>query len=234
MWSIYKHTFPNGKCYIGLTKQDPKTRFKNGYGYETCPLMWNAIQKYGWDSIETTWLYTEINDLNKACYLEKEAIEQYHSNEREFGYNLANGGQGGATNKYDHGLIYQCWLEGHNIVEITRIIGCSNVTVRRVLDEYNVPSFERRSRQNKIEGKPNNKYNHEVILQQWLDGKTVKEICDEHGCNRGTVKIILDNANISLEEREKRRREASAQALRKRHSKTERSSVAELATLLDD
>lgn len=218
MWSIYKHTFPNGKCYIGLTKQDPAIRFKNGYGYETCPLMWNAIQKYGWESIETTWLHTNIDDLAVAAYLEREAIKQYHSNEREFGYNLANGGQGGATNKYDHGRIYQYWLEGNNIVEIVALVGCSNTTVRRVLDEYNVPSFERRSRQNRIGGRPNNKYNHEIILQQWLSGKSVKEICEEHGCNRGTVKIILDNANISIEERERRRKETSSQALRKKYA----------------
>ena len=218
MWSIYRHIFPNGKCYIGLTKQDPKVRFKNGYGYESCPLMWNAIQKYGWENVKTVWLYTEIDNLNKACCLERETIEKYRSNEREFGYNLANGGQGGATNKYDHGAIYQCWLEGHNIVEITTIIGCSNVTVRRVLDEYNVSSFERRSRQNKKDGKPNNKYDHEVILQEWLEGQTVKAICEKYGCSRGTVKIILDNANISIEERERRRKEASSQALRQKYS----------------
>lgn len=152
MWSIYKHTFPNGKCYIGLTKQEPELRFKNGYGYETCPLMWNAIQKYGWNNIKTSWLHTNITDIHEAALLERQAIQLYKSNEREYGYNIANGGQGGATNKYDHALIYQYWLEGNNITEIVSIIGCSNVTVRRVLDEYKVPSTERRSRQNKIKG----------------------------------------------------------------------------------
>ena len=233
MWSIYKHTFPNGKVYIGLTKQEPEKRFKNGYGYETCPLMWNAIQKYGWNNIETTWLHTNITDLNKAAYLEREAIQTYHSNEREYGYNLANGGQGGATNKYDHNLIYQYWLEGNNIVEITALVGCSNVTVRRVLDEHNVPSSERMSRQNKKGGKPNNKYDHTVILQDWLGGMSTVQICEKYGCSRGTVRIILNNASISLEEREARRKAASAESLSKKY-KTERSSVAELATLLDD
>ena len=233
MWSIYKHTFPNGKCYIGLTKQTPENRFKNGYGYESCPLMWNAIQKYGWNNIETSWLYTDISDIHKAAILEQEAIQQYKSNEREYGYNIANGGQGGATNKYDHALIYQYWLEGNNIVEIASIVGCSNVTVRRVLDEYNVPSTERRSRQNKIKGQPNNKFNHEIILQDWLSGMSTVEVCKKHQCSRGTVQIVLNNANISLEEREQRRKEASAKSLTNKY-KTERSSVAELATLLDD
>lgn len=180
MWNIYKHTFPNGKCYIGLTKQEPELRFKNGYGYETCPLMWNAIQKYGWNNIKTSWLYTNITDIHEAALLERQAIQLYKSNEREYGYNIANGGQGGATNKYDHALIYQYWLEGNNITEIVSIIGCSNVTVRRVLDEYNVPSTERRSRQNKIKGQPNNKFDHKIILQDWLSGMSTVEICKKH------------------------------------------------------
>lgn len=219
MWSIYKHTFPNGKHYIGLTKQTPELRFKNGYGYESCPLMWNAIQKYGWESIETSWLHVNIPDIHQAALLEREAIALYKSNEREYGYNLANGGQGGATNKYDHAQIYQCWLEGNNINEITALIGCSNVTVRRVLDEYKVSSFERRSRQNKVQGKPNTKYDHEVILQDWLSGLSTVEICQKHKCSRGTVQIVLNNANISLEAREQRRIEAAAKTLSNKNKK---------------
>ena len=102
MWSIYKHTFPNGKIYIGLTKQEPEKRFKNGYSYEDCPLMFNAIKKYGWNNVQTTWLYSNIETVQEAGLLERKAIQEYRSNEREFGYNLSNGGQGGATNKYDH------------------------------------------------------------------------------------------------------------------------------------
>ena len=233
MWSIYKHTFPNGKVYIGLTKQEPEKRFKNGYGYEDCPLMFNAIKKYGWNNVQTTWLYSNIETVQEAGLLERKAIQEYRSNEREFGYNLSNGGQGGATNKYDHDQIYQYWLEGNNIVEIVALIGCSNVTVRRVLDEHNVPSSERMSRQNKKGGKPNNKYDHAVILQDWIDGLSTVQLCEKYGCSRGTVQIILNKANIPLEEREARRKAAAAESLTKKF-KTQRSSVSDLATLLDD
>ena len=30
---VYKHTSPNGKVYIGITKQNPKQRWGNGSGY---------------------------------------------------------------------------------------------------------------------------------------------------------------------------------------------------------
>lgn len=48
---VYKHTNQtNGKVYIGLTKQNPESRWgKNGINYKNkCPHFWNAIQKYGW------------------------------------------------------------------------------------------------------------------------------------------------------------------------------------------
>lgn len=216
MWNIYKHTFPNGKVYIGLTKQEPEKRFKNGYGYENCPLVFNAIQKYGWNNVITSWLYNNIETIQEAGELERKAIQEHHSNEREYGYNLSNGGQGGATNKYNHDQIYQYWLEGNNIVEIVALVGCSSTTVRRVLDEYNVPSSERMSRQNKKGGKPNNKYNHEIILQDWLSGLSTVQLCEKYGCGRGTVQIVLNNANIPLEEREIRRKQASAKSLSKK------------------
>lgn len=34
-WTIYKHTFPNGKCYIGKTSQLPEDRW--GKGWLTLP-----------------------------------------------------------------------------------------------------------------------------------------------------------------------------------------------------
>lgn len=32
-YTVYKHTFPNGKIYIGITKQAPSKRWRNGTGY---------------------------------------------------------------------------------------------------------------------------------------------------------------------------------------------------------
>lgn len=33
MYSVYKHTCPNNKVYIGITSRKPEKRWKNGYGY---------------------------------------------------------------------------------------------------------------------------------------------------------------------------------------------------------
>lgn len=32
MYSVYKHTAPNGKVYIGITGKDPEKRWLNGGG----------------------------------------------------------------------------------------------------------------------------------------------------------------------------------------------------------
>lgn len=42
---VYKHTFPNGKVYIGITKMSPKQRWGNqGKGYYHNKEMWEAIK----------------------------------------------------------------------------------------------------------------------------------------------------------------------------------------------
>lgn len=49
---VYKHTVPNGKVYIGITKQNPSKRWLNGLGYKHSTYFFNAIVKYGWLNIE--------------------------------------------------------------------------------------------------------------------------------------------------------------------------------------
>ena len=97
-YSVYKHTFPNGKVYIGITSVKPENRWMDGRGYLTksnnkyCqPLMAYAINKYGWENIKHEILF---NDLTKeeAEQKEVELIVKYQSNNREFGYNIENGG----------------------------------------------------------------------------------------------------------------------------------------------
>ena len=45
-YSVYELIFPNGKRYIGLTGQEPESRWKNGEGYKG-QLVYKPIKKYG-------------------------------------------------------------------------------------------------------------------------------------------------------------------------------------------
>ena len=88
---VYKHTFPNNKVYIGITKQKPEKRWGNGKGYKHNDYIQNAINKYGWQNIKHKILY---KNLTKEEAEEKEIklIAYYKSNKKEYGYNIENGG----------------------------------------------------------------------------------------------------------------------------------------------
>ena len=53
IYTVYMHTSPSNKRYIGVTKQKPISRWRtDGSGYKHNKHFWNAIQKYGWDNFE--------------------------------------------------------------------------------------------------------------------------------------------------------------------------------------
>lgn len=91
-WCVYMHTSPSGKRYIGITSQEPpEKRWKNGYGYKSNGYFWNAINLYGWSSFKHDILFVNLT-LNEANKKEVELITLYKSDQREFGYNIAPGG----------------------------------------------------------------------------------------------------------------------------------------------
>ena len=86
MYSVYIHKNKiNQKVYIGLTKQNPKDRWRlNGQGYKNQKKFWNAIQKYGWDNFEHIILQTNLTE-NEAVQLEQNLIKSFNSIQN--GYN---------------------------------------------------------------------------------------------------------------------------------------------------
>ena len=51
-WSVYKHTLPNGKVYIGITSKEPSQRWNNGFGYQSQHSFFKEIVSCGWDNIK--------------------------------------------------------------------------------------------------------------------------------------------------------------------------------------
>ena len=89
-YSVYKHTSPSNKVYIGITSMQPKRRWKNGEGYKT-QMFYRAIQKYGWDNFTHEILFGGLTK-DEAEHKETELISYYKSNQKEYGYNVDNGG----------------------------------------------------------------------------------------------------------------------------------------------
>lgn len=91
-YTVYKHTSPSGKIYIGITGRKPRKRFDNGRGYAHCAHMQAAISKYGWENFQHEILQEGLT-REEAEDEEKRLIAYYKSNDRRFGYNIAPGGR---------------------------------------------------------------------------------------------------------------------------------------------
>ena len=96
---VYMHVFPNGKKYIGITSKTPNGRWEGGTGYNKIrqPMMYNAIQKYGWENVEHIILFKDLS-YEEASQKEIELIAKYKTNCRkygnDYGYNMTDGGDG--------------------------------------------------------------------------------------------------------------------------------------------
>lgn len=90
-YKVYKHTCPNGKVYIGITHQNPLTRWAGGFGYETQTYFWRAIVKYGWINIQHEILYDNLSE-EEAKEIEVRLIKEYNSQDINCGYNIMPGG----------------------------------------------------------------------------------------------------------------------------------------------
>lgn len=94
---IYKLTFPNGKSYIGQTKQEFNS-YMNDYlnlskneNYKSYNrLIYKAIRKYGWDNVLKEILFTVSEEF--VDDVERYFIKLYNSTNKIFGYNIEDGG----------------------------------------------------------------------------------------------------------------------------------------------
>lgn len=90
-YTVYMHTSPSGKRYIGITSMKPTERWRNGGGYVHNDYFYKAIKKYGWDNIKHEILFTNLTK-DEAEQKEIELISFYNSDNRDCGYNIDHGG----------------------------------------------------------------------------------------------------------------------------------------------
>lgn len=90
-YSVYKHTSPSGKVYIGITSTSLNDRWRNGKGYNGQVAFKNAIDKYGWENIKHEVLLEGLSKED-AFEKERELISLYDSTNPKHGYNVSVGG----------------------------------------------------------------------------------------------------------------------------------------------
>ena len=87
------HVSPSNKRYIGLTKINPKTRWRNGKGYKNNKYFTSAVKKYGWDNFQHIIIAKSLTE-DEAKWLEVELIREWDTTNRDKGYNISLGGEG--------------------------------------------------------------------------------------------------------------------------------------------
>lgn len=93
-WTVYVHiNNKNGKKYVGITSRDPDVRWAGGRGYSTKLPIGRALNKYGWDNFEHKILFSNIDECT-AKLIEKQLIQEWHTQDDNYGYNITSGGDG--------------------------------------------------------------------------------------------------------------------------------------------
>lgn len=119
-YTVYMHTNKvNGKKYIGMTSQNPITRWANGHGYRRQSRFKAAIMEYGWRNFTHEILYTGLTK-EEAEKIEVELIEEYQTTDSRYGYNTDSGGISSITFGKDHKKHLSEACKGRIITEETR------------------------------------------------------------------------------------------------------------------
>lgn len=110
---IYRYTNKlNGKVYIGQTINEAKRKSR----HKSCKdqdYFHNAIKKYGWENFD----YEVVERVDSKLLDERETfwIVECRSNEREYGYNLSLGGEGGGKRNPEVGLKISQTMKGKHM-----------------------------------------------------------------------------------------------------------------------
>lgn len=88
-YRVYKYIFPDGKIYIGMTKNSIQNR--RDCGYQHNERLRKAYRSCGWKSVKTIILEFGLTK-EQACESEKKYISLYDATNPELGYNISFGG----------------------------------------------------------------------------------------------------------------------------------------------
>jgi hypothetical protein len=131
IYTVYRHVAPNGKSYVGITRQEPKRRFQNGYGYHSQPAFSRAINKYGWDNFTHEVLESNLTE-QEAFERETYYITKVYHSIAPNGYNSKEGGLNGRNLVTP---IIQYYMDKpvnffEGITEASKTLGIAQKTIR--------------------------------------------------------------------------------------------------------
>lgn len=208
---VYKITFPNDKIYIGISNNiyrrmlEHNTDFRNNLPIE------HAIKKYG--KITEFDILEEIAPENRTLMREREKfwIRVFHSNQKEFGYNISEGGDGadiGSNNQ-------QAKLTEEQYQQVYQDLLDTQLSLQEIADKYKMHlltishlnnghtyfhssiKYPIRKSKPKVAGinSGNSKFTKEDVeniwsLLQFKPDLTMKQIADNYNVSPSTIQNI--------------------------------------------
>lgn len=87
LYLVYKHTAPDGRVYIGITKDFPNHRWRDGRGYDSQKKMNDAIHLMGWLNFTHEIIAAGLTE-EEARKIEAEKIAEYNACDDAYGLNM--------------------------------------------------------------------------------------------------------------------------------------------------
>lgn len=85
-YTVYMHVFPDGKRYIGMTKNELARRWQRGNGYRGQEDIFAAIGQCGWDNVRNFVMFEDL-DFKTARSYEAQLIDEYRTYSSKYGFN---------------------------------------------------------------------------------------------------------------------------------------------------
>lgn len=202
---IYKIDFPNGKSYIGLSNNIKRRILEHNHDKRQ-PVLYSAIKKYGKIS---EFIVLESGDFNREELNEKEKyyITLFNTNDKEFGYNLTEGGYTylGVYNpnaKFSQADIdsIKDYLENADLstLQIAEIFNCSDATIHRINTGYHYHNsdWDYPLRKNKFVHQGKNNHNAKFqdmksIHEDLIEAKvSMSALAKKYNCSPTTIRNI--------------------------------------------
>ena len=196
MYYVYQHINKiNNKRYIGITKQNPSLRWgSNGINYKGSPVFWNALQKYGWNNFEHEILYSNLSKED-ACHIEKKLIMEYKTQDRNFGYNITEGGDAPSMTPETKEKISSA-LKGNKNNAGNK---CSELTKKKIIKDLKGKPFTKEHKQ-KIsiakKGKSTGKHSEETIRKISKAHKKKAVYCKEQNIVYESIQQCAKMINV--------------------------------------
>lgn len=181
MYYVYVHTLPNGKIYIGQTK-DLKLRWNNGEGYIDNKPFYKDIQIYGWNNIKHE-IIASFNDREAAIKLEAVLIALKKSENSEYGYNQ--------TSIYDTAI--KKYISKTEISGVSLENADSEISF---LESFNLPISACKEM---IDQWIFNEEHRTIMKSRLIDGMTYPEMSKKHNKSIRRLKQIVYDGCAKLE-----------------------------------